>query len=58
MNGNPDHFEEDPPNLNCGIKVMNLRKAYSRKKIAVGDLTVNMFDDQITVLLGHNGAGW
>lgn len=26
-------------------------------KEAVKDLTVNMYEGQITVLLGHNGAG-
>lgn len=36
---------------------MNLRKLYGRKKIAVQGFSINMFDDQITVLLGHNGAG-
>lgn len=56
-NENPDHFEEDPTNLNCGIKAMNLRKLYSRKKVAVENFSINMYDDQITVLLGHNGAG-
>lgn len=54
---NPDHFEDDPPNHNCGIRVMNLRKVYGRKKVAVEDLTINMYDNEITVLLGHNGAG-
>lgn len=57
VNENPDHFEEDPPNLNCGINVMNLRKVYGRKKVAVEGLSISMYDDQITVLLGHNGAG-
>lgn len=56
-NEDPDHFEDDPPNLNCGIRIMNLRKLYARKKVAVQGLSINMFDDQITVLLGHNGAG-
>ncbi|KAJ6632964.1 Phospholipid-transporting ATPase ABCA3, partial [Pseudolycoriella hygida] len=56
-NENPDYFEEDPPNHNCGIKAMNLRKLYTRKKVGVEGFSINMFDDQITVLLGHNGAG-
>ena len=29
----------------------------SKTRTAVKDLTVNMFEGQITVLLGHNGAG-
>lgn len=52
-----DNFEADPQNLQAGIKVRNLRKVYGNKKEAVKGLTLNMFNDQITVLLGHNGAG-
>lgn len=29
----------------------------NKTKEAVKDLTLNMFEGQITVLLGHNGAG-
>lgn len=29
----------------------------NRTRKAVRDLTLNMFEGQITVLLGHNGAG-
>lgn len=29
----------------------------NKTKEAVKDLTVNMYEGQITVLLGHNGAG-
>lgn len=53
---NPN-YESDPRNRYAGIKVNNLRKVYANKKAAVNGLTMNMFDDQITVLLGHNGAG-
>lgn len=28
-----------------------------KKRVAVWDLTLNMYEGQITVLLGHNGAG-
>lgn len=56
-NRNAKHFEEDPPDVQCGISANNLRKVYARNKIAVEGLSVNMYDDQITVLLGHNGAG-
>lgn len=50
-------FEEDPYGKNAGIRISNLRKVYSNKRVAVKGLTLNMFDDDITVLLGHNGAG-
>lgn len=32
-------------------------KVGSKMRQAVKDLTMNMFESQITVLLGHNGAG-
>lgn len=32
-------------------------KVGNMTKEAVRDLTLNMFESQITVLLGHNGAG-
>ena len=28
-----------------------------KKKVAVADTSVNMYEGQITALLGHNGAG-
>lgn len=56
-NENPDHFEDDPLDRHCGIQALNLRKLYARNKVAVEGLSINMYDDQITVLLGHNGAG-
>lgn len=56
-NENPENFEYDPPGRHCGIKAMNLRKLYARNKVAVEGFSINMYDDQITVLLGHNGAG-
>jgi ABC-type multidrug transport system fused ATPase/permease subunit len=60
-------FEECIPFMELGISVM---KCYSAKftrigiyfqkygsKEAVKDLTLNMYEGHITVLLGHNGAG-
>lgn len=54
---NLNFFEEDPSGRNAGIRINNLRKVYSNKRVAVDGLSLNMFDDDITVLLGHNGAG-
>lgn len=51
-----EFFESEPDNLKAGIKVQNLRKVFD-KKVAVKSLSLNMFENQITVLLGHNGAG-
>lgn len=50
------NFETEPVGKNAGIQVRGLRKVYD-KKVAVKNLNLNMYEDQITVLLGHNGAG-
>ncbi|XP_023310224.1 ATP-binding cassette sub-family A member 3-like [Anoplophora glabripennis] len=58
--GNPanvgEFFEREPFHLRTGIQITNLRKVF-RRKAAVEDLSLNLYEDQITVLLGHNGAG-
>lgn len=54
---NSNYFEEDPIGRNAGVRINNLRKVYSNKRVAVDGLSLNMFDNDITVLLGHNGAG-
>ncbi|CAH2106426.1 unnamed protein product [Euphydryas editha] len=48
--------EKDPTDLGTGVKISNLTKIYG-KNIAVNNISLNIYDDQITVLLGHNGAG-
>ncbi|XP_076264015.1 ATP binding cassette subfamily A member 3 isoform X2 [Rhynchophorus ferrugineus] len=53
---NSSEFFESEPNLNVGIQIKNLRKVFGNKA-AVRNLSLNMYEDQITVLLGHNGAG-
>ncbi|XP_050094334.1 phospholipid-transporting ATPase ABCA1-like isoform X1 [Anopheles aquasalis] len=50
------YFETEPTIERAGVRIMNLRKVYG-KKVAVERLNLNMYDGQITVLLGHNGAG-
>lgn len=39
------------------ILIKNLRKVYGNKKVAVNNLSFEMFSNQIFSLLGHNGAG-
>jgi ATP-binding cassette subfamily A (ABC1) protein 3 len=39
------------------IEIRNLRKVFGREKVAIGDLSLSMYQGQITALLGHNGAG-
>ncbi|XP_074138922.1 phospholipid-transporting ATPase ABCA3-like isoform X2 [Sminthopsis crassicaudata] len=58
----PQHefFESDPTDLQVGIKIKNLSKTFKRgkkKNEAVRNLNLNLYEGQITVLLGHNGAG-
>nr|QBP34375.1 ATP-binding cassette sub-family A2 [Trichoplusia ni] len=48
--------EKDPIDHAIGVKMHDLTKIYGNN-IAVNHLTLNIYNDQITVLLGHNGAG-
>ncbi|XP_053328151.1 phospholipid-transporting ATPase ABCA3 [Spea bombifrons] len=55
-----EYLEEDPSDLVPGVRLKHLTKAFrvnGKKRAAVRDLTLNMYEGQITVLLGHNGAG-
>lgn len=49
-------YERDPENLKIGIEIENLTKRFG-KSIVVNQFSLNMYEDQITVLLGHNGCG-
>ncbi|XP_038067464.1 ATP-binding cassette sub-family A member 3-like [Patiria miniata] len=53
----PSFFEPDPKGLHAGIKIQSLTKVFGKDKVAVNKLTLNMYEGQITALLGHNGAG-
>ncbi|XP_068100526.1 phospholipid-transporting ATPase ABCA3 [Hyperolius riggenbachi] len=55
-----EYLEEEPSDLIPGIRIKHLTKAFrvsGKRRMAVRDLTLNMYEGQITVLLGHNGAG-
>uniref|UniRef100_A0A8C9ZNJ8 ATP binding cassette subfamily A member 3 n=1 Tax=Sander lucioperca TaxID=283035 RepID=A0A8C9ZNJ8_SANLU len=52
-----EFIEEEPAGLVSGVKIKHLAKVSNKTRQAVRDLTMNMFEGQITVLLGHNGAG-
>nr|XP_061805523.1 phospholipid-transporting ATPase ABCA3-like [Nerophis lumbriciformis] len=55
-----EFIEEEPNGVVSGIKIKHLFKEFrvgKKSRKAVRDLTLNMFEGQITVLLGHNGAG-
>ncbi|ELU18493.1 hypothetical protein CAPTEDRAFT_149677 [Capitella teleta] len=54
----PRPGEADPSDLPVGISLNHLTKKYSgENKLAVQDLSVNFYQEQITAFLGHNGAG-
>ncbi|CAL1280707.1 unnamed protein product [Larinioides sclopetarius] len=55
-----DFFEEEPSGVSPGVVIRNLFKEFRtglRTKLAVNDLSLNIYQGQITALLGHNGAG-
>nr|QUF59431.1 ATP-binding cassette transporter Abca3-like3 [Brachionus angularis] len=54
------YYENDPNYLNQIIKLKNLTKKYRngfKTKIAVKNLNINLYENQINGFLGHNGAG-
>lgn len=54
---NQANMESYPVGMKAGIEMKNLRKVFGNKKVAVDNLTLNMYEGEITILLGDNGAG-
>ncbi|GBN57500.1 ATP-binding cassette sub-family A member 3 [Araneus ventricosus] len=55
-----EFFEEEPSGVSPGVVIRNLFKEFRtglKTKLAVNDLSLNIYQGQITALLGHNGAG-
>ncbi|XP_065652510.1 phospholipid-transporting ATPase ABCA3 isoform X2 [Hydra vulgaris] len=55
-----EFIERYPEGLNPGISIRNLSKVFKTEngtKVAVDDLSLNLYDGEITAFLGHNGAG-
>ncbi|CAG5055814.1 unnamed protein product [Parnassius apollo] len=52
----PLFFEDAPKNLEAGIKIVNVTKVFP-KKLALSNVSLDIYKGEITVLLGHNGAG-
>lgn len=51
-------FEPPPPDAHTTIALSHVTKKFrGTNKKAVDDLSLEIFDGQLTVLLGHNGAG-
>ncbi|KAK7500956.1 hypothetical protein BaRGS_00007836, partial [Batillaria attramentaria] len=53
---NQDLYEPAPEGLDIGISVRGLRKTYSGQEEVVHSLDADIYHDQVTTLLGHNGA--
>lgn len=51
-----EDFEKDPQNMKAGIEIVDMTKKFGKSTV-VNQFSLNMYEDQITVLLGHNGAG-
>ncbi|GBN98849.1 ATP-binding cassette sub-family A member 3 [Araneus ventricosus] len=57
---NVEFFEAEPSNISRGIVIKNLSKEFRSgltSKLAVNNVSLNIYQGQITALLGHNGAG-
>ncbi|XP_014652680.1 PREDICTED: ATP-binding cassette sub-family A member 3-like [Ceratotherium simum simum] len=50
------YFEAEPTNLVAGIQIKHLHKEFG-DKVAVNNMSLNLYKGQITILLGQNGAG-
>jgi ATP-binding cassette subfamily A (ABC1) protein 1 len=50
-------IEQEPINSRVGVSIKNLTKIFDKSRIAVDNLTLNFYENQITSFLGHNGAG-
>lgn len=48
------NFEDEPQFQRIGVQVKSLGKTFD-KKVACQNLSLNVYENQITVLLGHNG---
>ena len=55
--GHQCHFEKEPDHLLLGVHIDQLTKKYKTGKVAVNNLSLNLYEGQITSFLGHNGAG-
>jgi ABC-type uncharacterized transport system ATPase subunit len=40
-----------------GVRLMNLTKVFDKKKYAVQNLSLDLYEGEILSFLGHNGAG-
>ncbi|KAJ1356356.1 hypothetical protein KIN20_014057 [Parelaphostrongylus tenuis] len=52
-----NNFDAEPTDLPLTVNISGLSKVYSNGTKALDNLCLNLYEDQITALLGHNGAG-
>jgi ABC-type multidrug transport system fused ATPase/permease subunit len=58
----PDYLEDESvyQSRHVGVRIKDISKSFkqfNKDKTAVRNLSLNIYEGQITVLLGHNGAG-
>lgn len=53
----PPIYEDAHPDKECFVRVRNLSKYYSKHKVALDNLSINVMHEEITVFLGHSGCG-
>ncbi|XP_044315107.1 LOW QUALITY PROTEIN: phospholipid-transporting ATPase ABCA3 [Drosophila rhopaloa] len=49
-------IQKRPKDKKIGVEIRNLNKTFGHREV-VKNLTFNMYENEITALLGHNGAG-
>ena len=62
INGSNDYFQneefyKDKTGPKDALRITNLTKEFDDGKIAVNNVSFNLYKDEIFALLGHNGAG-
>ncbi|XP_059350163.1 phospholipid-transporting ATPase ABCA1-like [Daphnia carinata] len=50
-------LEVESRDLMAGVSIRHLGKTYANGKVALSNLNLDFYEDQITSFLGHNGAG-
>ncbi|XP_054277535.1 retinal-specific phospholipid-transporting ATPase ABCA4-like isoform X1 [Macrosteles quadrilineatus] len=51
-----EHYEPAPKDMKIGLRIQDLRKEFG-SVVAVDKVNLDIYEGQITALLGHNGAG-
>ncbi|XP_046662414.1 phospholipid-transporting ATPase ABCA1-like isoform X2 [Homalodisca vitripennis] len=52
-----ERYEAPPKDMKVGLKIQDLRKVFNGNMVAVDKVNLDIYEGQITALLGHNGAG-